>query len=86
MIIRDEKLDALKNIIGCRVDTHYRTGGIAIAVAGPFGDCHTITYRHDRDGKKCWINSIRVEDGVITCEGVPLKISGQPTPRQLSLF
>lgn len=35
MIIRDEKLDALKNIIGCRVSTHYNTGGIVIAVAGP---------------------------------------------------
>ncbi|MEG3071060.1 MAG: hypothetical protein RQM92_09800 [Candidatus Syntrophopropionicum ammoniitolerans] len=79
MIIRDEKLDALKNIIGCRVSTHYNTGGIVIAVAGPFGGCYTITYKHDRDGKKCWINSIRVgEDGVITYEKASLKISGQP--------
>lgn len=80
----DEKLEVLKNIIGCRVDTHYHTGGVVIEVNGPFGDRYTLTYKVG--GSKYWINSIRVEDGVITCEGKPLKISGQPAPRQLSLF
>ncbi|HZK58080.1 MAG TPA: hypothetical protein VFD17_07200 [Clostridia bacterium] len=84
---KDEKLEILKNLIGCRIDTHYNTGGIVTDVNGPFHDgYYTLFYAHDRDGSRCWINSIKVDDDLVTCEGVPLKISGQSKPRQLDIL
>jgi len=69
----------LKAIIGCHIETHYGTGGIVTDVSGPYENgFYTITYKHPRDGKKCWINSITVKENNVLCEGVPLKILTDP--------
>jgi|GEM_PF-1591779 len=71
-----QELDLVKAIIGCRIETHYGTGGIVDEVIGPFEDgFYTIVYKHPVDGKKRWINSITVKENTVLCEGVPLKIT-----------
>lgn len=63
-------------IEGCVIRTGYGTGGRVIGVLGPYPPepdhtmrpllgGWTIVYRHPRDGSKCWINEVFVEDGVI---------------------
>lgn len=72
---------------GCRIRTHYGTGGVVTSVTGPRPDgTYAATYEHPRDGKPCWINTIRVENGIITCEGQPLLVLGRERPGQVSLF
>lgn len=88
-------LAILKDLIGCEVKTHCGTGGIVTSVSGPHaGDSwrspgtYTIMYRRTAapPNDKNWLNTIRVENGVVTCEHRPLKISGKPLPRQLDIF
>lgn len=75
----DQDLDLVKSIIGFRIDTHYCSGGIVDGVSGPYeDDFYTITYKHEINGKKCWINSITVKENTILCEGIPLKITEVP--------
>jgi len=83
--------EILENLIGCRIQTHYGTGGIVTSYSGPhemYGPgSWSIQYRHD--GEKiphCNINSIKIENSVITCEGKPLKILGSEEDTQMSLF
>lgn len=72
--------ELLTQLIGKEIRTHYNTGGIVTNISGPhdrYGpDSWTINYT--KDGKKSKnpfiINSIKVENGVITCEGKPLQI------------
>lgn len=85
------KNDMLESIIGCRIQTHYGTGGIVTSYSGPheaYGPgSWSIRYRHDGDKiPKYNINSIKIESRVITCEGVPLKILGREENTQMSLF
>lgn len=79
----------LRVLVGCRVRTHYGTGGTVMGVTGPWdyhGGCYSITYTDPRDGHKCWINTIRVEDEAVTCEHKPLVIEGREKQAQISLF
>jgi hypothetical protein len=84
--------DVLRLLIGCRIRHHEWFGGVCTAVEGPWNDgCYTVVYAHPEDGKPCWINSIRVENGVITYqhdyrERKPLIIEGRERQAQLSLF
>lgn len=88
------KIDILENLIGCRIQTHYGTSGIVTSYSGPYEEvaplgkgCYTIRYRHEDEVKpSCWINSIKIENGVITCEGIPLKILDREENVQTSLF
>lgn len=80
----------LDRIIGCRIRTHYNTGGIVESYSGPhdmYGPgSWTVVYRDQRDNGKCWINSIKAEGMTITCEGQPLEIFECERDTQLSLF
>lgn len=77
-IVKDREL--LSQLIGKEIRTHYNTGGIVFNISGP----HTAygpgswTINYTEDGKKrknpCIINSIKVENGIITCDGKPLQI------------
>lgn len=78
--------ERLQEIVGCRIKTHYNTGGIVTAIHGPYGSHFTLNYEDERDGHRCIINTIRLENGVITCEGKPLKILDRVRPSQLELF
>jgi len=85
------KNESLEEIIGCRIRTHYGTGGIVTSYSGPYETygpgSWSIQYRHDGDKiSKCNINSIKIENGVITCEGKPLEIVGREADTQISLF
>ncbi|WP_353853106.1 hypothetical protein [Dehalobacter restrictus] len=83
----DPKLELLKDIIGCQIKTHYNTGGTVIYAGHPReGNLYTINYTDPRDGHRCIINSITVENGNILCEGKPLEITGKPVTRQLTLW
>jgi hypothetical protein len=72
--------ELLLTLIGKEIRTHYNTGGIVFNISGP----HTAygpgswSINYSEDGKKhknfSIINSIKVENGVITCEGKPLRI------------
>lgn len=76
---QEKELDLLKSIIGCRIKTHYGTGGIVDGVSEPYGDgFYTITYKHPINGKKCWINSISIRENTVLCESVPLLIEEAP--------
>jgi hypothetical protein len=72
--------ELLLTLIGKEIRTHYNTGGIVTNIHGPHNaygpDSWTINYTEDGKKRKnpCIINSIKVEDGVITCEGKPLQI------------
>jgi len=78
---------ALDAILGCRIRTHYNTGGIAQSYSGPYkGDVYTVVYRDERDNHTCWLNTIRVENGVVTCEHVPLQVLDVAENTQMSLF
>jgi hypothetical protein len=74
----DEEL--LSTLIGKEIRTHYNTGGIVTNIAGqhPANGPGLWTINYTKDGKKsknpCIINSIGIENGVITCEGKPLQI------------
>ena len=88
--MKNALLDAL---IGCRIQTHYGTGGVVVSYSGPWDEvpwgknCWTIRYLHDGDrSPTCYINSIKIEGGVITCEGKPLRILGRERNVQMSLF
>lgn len=90
-MIDSEKNSVLDALIGCRIQTHYGTGGIVTSYYGPHeaygSDSWTIQYRHKNEKKpSCWINSIKVENGVITCEGIPLQILDREEDSQMSLF
>jgi len=83
----------LESLIGCQIQTHYGTGGVVTSYSGPFETerwgkgCWSIQYRHNGDVKPtCWINSIKIKNGVITCEDVPLKVLGREENTQMSLF
>lgn len=73
----------VKSLIGKEIRTHYNTGGIVINVSGPHDayGANSWTINYTKDGKKsksyCIINSIKVENGIITCDGKPLKIIEQ---------
>lgn len=76
----------VKQLIGCEIKTHYGTGGIVTRIIGPFEDGnYTIVYKHSRDGSRCWINTIKCQDGIITCENIPLQILGRVEPYQITL-
>mgnify|MGYP000883415647 CR=1 FL=1 len=76
----EEDRALLQSLIGKEIRTHYNTGGIVTNVFGP----HTAygpgswSINYTKDGKPsknhCIINSIKVENGIITCEGKPLQI------------
>lgn len=72
--------ELLSSLIGKEIRTHYDTGGIVFNVSGPYNSygLGSWTINYTKDGKKSnspsIINSIKVENGVITCEGEPLKI------------
>jgi len=81
----------LEALIGCRIKTHYGTGGIVTSYCGPHdaygAGSWSIYYRHDGDKTpKYNINSIKIENGVIACEGRPLTIMRQEDDAQESLF
>lgn len=72
--------ELLSQLIGKEIKTHYNTGGIVTNIIGPhdrYGP-GSWTINYTKDGKKSKnpfiINSIKVENGVITCEGKPLEI------------
>lgn len=73
--------ELLSTLIGKEIRTHYNTGGIVTNIIGPhshhYGPEHwTINYT--KDGKRSKspfiINSIKVKNGIITCDGKPLQI------------
>jgi hypothetical protein len=72
--------ELLLTLIGKEIRTHYNTGGIVTNVHGPHNAYGpgSWTINYTVNGKKskspCIINSIKVENGVITCEGKPLQI------------
>lgn len=89
----NQKNALLEALIGCRIQTHYGTGGVVASYSGPYDDEHwghnswSITYKADRDRTpQCYINSIKTDGGVITCEGIPLKVIGREEETQMSLF
>lgn len=94
-MIEHKKNSVLDALIGCRIQTHYGTGGIVTSYSGPYDDDelpwgkgrYTIQYRRENEKKpSCWINSIKVENDVVTCEGVLLQILGREEESQMSLF
>ena len=87
--VKDKAL--LSALIGKKIITHYNAGGIVTKIIGPhnayiigphnaYGP-GTWTINYTKDGKKSKnpyiINSIKIENGVITCEGKPLQIIGE---------
>jgi hypothetical protein len=82
--------DLLESVLGCRIQTHYGTGGIVESYSGPYENgYYSIIYREQREGQRpgiCGINTIKTDNGVITCEGVPLKIKGCEKEIQLTFF
>lgn len=48
----DEKIK-LQKIIGCRIKTHYNTGGIVTRISGPHGNFYTLNYEDPRDRHIC---------------------------------
>ena len=80
------KNPALDAILGCRIRTHYNTGGVVQSYSGPYeGNVYTVVYRHERGGP-CCLNTIRVENGIVTCEHVPLQVLDVAENAQMSLF
>lgn len=78
--------ELLSALIGKEIKTHYNTGGIVTNVIGPhnmYGP-GSWSINYTPDGKKSKspfiINSIKIENGVITCEGKPLQIVEQKEP------
>ena len=75
--------ELLSTLIGKKISTHYNTGGIVTNVVGPHNAYGpgSWTINYTEDGKKnknpCIINSIKIENGIITCDGKPLQIIGQ---------
>lgn len=82
----DKTKEKLQEIIGCRIMTHYNTGGIVIRISDLHGTFYTLNYEDPRDGRICNINTIRLENDVITCEGKPLQIFERVRPAQIELF
>jgi hypothetical protein len=109
----DKIVPELEELIGCRIRTHYNTGGVVKSYHGPHEmngitsdgkrmasiaaelsgrtdwkplECFTIVYVHERDGGRCWINSITIENGQLMCEGIPLTIMEYVNPTQMRLF
>ena len=81
-------LDDILDLIGRTIRTHYGTGGKVIYVGQPHKDksLFNLNYTDPRDGRRCIINNLKLVNGQVLCEGIPLEISGTPAPRQLSLF
>jgi hypothetical protein len=81
---QDDRITQVRNLlstlIGKEIRTHYNTGGIVTNVIGPHNaygpGSWTINYTEDGKKRKnpCIINSIKVENGIITCDGKPLQI------------
>lgn len=81
---QDDRITQVRNLlstlIGKEIRTHYNTGGIVTNVIGPHNAYGpgSWTINYTKDGKKrknpCIINSIKVENGIITCDGKPLQI------------
>jgi hypothetical protein len=75
--------ELLSSLIGKKIRTHYDTGGIVFNVSGPHNaygpGSWSINYTEDGKKRKNFsiINSIKVENGVITCDGKPLQIIDQ---------
>ncbi|HYE82662.1 MAG TPA: hypothetical protein VEG39_10930 [Clostridia bacterium] len=75
--------ELLSKIIGKEIRTHYNTGGIVTNVSGPHNSYGPGSWsiNYTQDGKKSKnpsiINSIKIENGIITCEGKPLQIIDQ---------
>jgi len=78
----------IHDLIGCVVHTHYGTGGKVIYVGQPYKDklFFNLNYTDPRDGHRCILNNLKLVEGQVLCEGIPLEIFGTPAPRQLTLF
>lgn len=82
----------------CTIRTSYGTGGQVTEVRGPYQPQPdhtmrpllggwTIVYKHPRDGSKCWINEVFVEDGAIySCPWRDRIEVVQQVERQMKLF
>lgn len=81
-----EKNKALDAILGCRIRTHYNTGGVAKSYSGPYlNGCYSLVYLDD-NGMRSWLNTITVENGRVLCEGKPLQVGRLVRDVQMSLF
>jgi len=85
-----QKNEFLEAILGCRVRTHYGSEILVTYYYGPheiYGPgSWTIGYKDERGHVGPHFNSIKVENGLITCEGKPLEILGREADMQTSLF
>lgn len=81
-------IDDIYDLIGYTIKTHYGTGGKVTYVGRPHQDksLFNLNYTGPRDGGRRIINYLKLVDGQVLCEGIPLEISGTSAPRQLSLF
>lgn len=88
--MKGQKNEFLDAILGCRVKAHYGSEILITYYYGPHdgygSDSWSIGYKDERGHVGAHFNSIKVENGVITCEGKPLEIFSREADTQTSLF
>jgi ParB family chromosome partitioning protein len=78
-----QEVNPVKALVGHRIRTHYNTGGV-VARVDYWGDAdsYTIYYEDENAHKRLWLNDIKLQDGVILCEGKPLAIDEEEQAAQ----
>lgn len=80
----------LDELLGHRIRTHYGTEILITYYSGPhtsYGPgSWSAGYKDDRGNVREHVNSIKTENGIITCEGKPIVILDREVPTQICLF
>ena len=81
----------LVGLVGCRIRTHYKTGGVVHSFSGPYelpehGRRWTVVYEQSGGGFG-YLNTIEIaQTGQVLCEGKCLEVIGRERDVQMNFF